>query len=94
MCCVEQCSATNTYPQLGLYPLGLVVEDPAVPVLLIASGDIVVKGVGRLLPAANGHQTRKQLPAKKTQDAVDFADVTSAWGDHHPIPAQVIKINC
>ena len=86
MRCIEQCSASETYPKLRLHPLRLV------GVTHIEGGGVVVKRLGRLPPAGIVNQARLVLPAQKTQDAIDQASVTTTR-HNRPIPAQVIKKN-
>ena len=93
MRCIEQCSARKTYPQLSLHPLRLVSKHPAIQILNIGHGDVVVERVRRLQPSAKRNQAREMLPTQKTQDAIHFPFVNT-WGDQRPSPVQWIKTKC
>ena len=81
----------KTYPELGLYPLCLVLKGSAAPIqLIVVGGDVVLSRPGRLVPYLIVDQAWEVLPAQKTQDAVDLAFVSTATEDS-PTPAKVIK---
>ena len=84
---IEQCSASKTYPQLGLHPLCLVVKAPVFQIDIIGGLAVVCPRPGWLVPSINVDQAWEVHPAQKTQDAVDLV-VVSTSGEYFPTPAK------
>jgi hypothetical protein len=80
----------NTYPQLLLHPLHLVVEFPVVLVYCIGGNDVVVEGVGWACHSSVLNQSREMFPAEKTEDAIGVAAVTPCFLHNLTRPAQAI----
>ena len=81
----------KTYPELALYPFRLVLKGSAAPIqLIVVGGDVVVPRPGRLVPSLIVDQAWEVLPAQKTQDAVDFAFMSTTTEDS-PTPTKVIR---
>ena len=82
---------TQTYPQLLLHSLRLVIEFPVVPVYCIGGDGVVVEAVGWARHSGVLNQSREVFPAHQAEDAIREATMTPSIIHNRPRPVQVIN---
>jgi hypothetical protein len=87
-----ECIARKTHPKLANHPLGLVLEDPQIPIFLIGHEGVVVKRRCQPLCTGNLHEPGPVKLAQEAEDAIGKTSV-STWGDDVPVPAKLIHTN-